>query len=52
MVQTETIAMMMPMLSSLMEQFSIILQDPLQSEDPDDWSLRMEVDAFTLIYFV
>ncbi|THU58040.1 hypothetical protein C4D60_Mb03t09960 [Musa balbisiana] len=41
--KTETIAMMMPMLSSLMEQFSIILQDPLQSEDPDDWSLRMEV---------
>ncbi|XP_064954895.1 uncharacterized protein LOC135582900 isoform X1 [Musa acuminata AAA Group] len=41
--KTETITMMMPMLSSLMEQFSIILQDPMQSEDPDDWSLRMEV---------
>ncbi|KAJ8500349.1 hypothetical protein OPV22_010901 [Ensete ventricosum] len=39
----ETIAMMMPMLNSLMEQFSIILQDPMQSEDPDDWSIRMEV---------
>ncbi|URD91573.1 hypothetical protein MUK42_00986 [Musa troglodytarum] len=41
--KTETLAMMMPMLNSLMEQFSIILQDPMQSEDPDDWSIRMEV---------
>ncbi|XP_074582872.1 uncharacterized protein LOC141839108 isoform X1 [Curcuma longa] len=41
--KSETIAMMTPMLSSMMEQFSIILQDPVKSEDPDDWSIRMEV---------
>ncbi|KAG1326960.1 importin-9 [Cocos nucifera] len=41
--KSETIALIMPMLSSLMEQFSIILQPPVQSEDPDDWSIRMEV---------
>lgn len=44
-VQSETVALIMPMLSSLMEQFSIILQPPVQSEDPDDWSIRMEVTA-------
>lgn len=47
-MQSETIAMMTPMLSSMMEQFSIILQDPVKSEDPDDWSIRMEVDALCL----
>lgn len=26
-----------------MDQFSIILEQPVQSEDPDDWSIRMEV---------
>ncbi|XP_019704252.1 uncharacterized protein [Elaeis guineensis] len=41
--RSETIALIMPMLSSLMEQFSIILQPPVRSEDPDDWSIRMEV---------
>ncbi|XP_026658254.1 importin-9 isoform X2 [Phoenix dactylifera] len=41
--KSETIALIMPMLSSLMEQFSIILQPPVRSEDPDDWSIRMEV---------
>lgn len=33
----------MPMLKPWMEQFSIILGHPVQSEDPDDWSIRMEV---------
>ncbi|XP_020264447.1 importin-9 isoform X2 [Asparagus officinalis] len=41
--KTETIALMMPMVSSLMEHFSTILQPPMQSGDPDDWSIRMEV---------
>lgn len=31
------------MLKPWMEQFSIILGHPVQSEDPDDWSIRMEV---------
>jgi hypothetical protein len=26
-----------------MNQFSLILEHPVQREDPDDWSLRMEV---------
>ncbi|XP_010262045.1 PREDICTED: importin-9 isoform X2 [Nelumbo nucifera] len=43
MYKSETSALMLPMLRSWMEQFSIILQPPVQSEDPDDWSIRMEV---------
>ncbi|XP_050947055.1 uncharacterized protein LOC103489226 isoform X2 [Cucumis melo] len=39
----ETSALVMPMLKPWMEQFSIILGHPVQSEDPDDWSIRMEV---------
>ncbi|PKU87531.1 hypothetical protein MA16_Dca018062 [Dendrobium catenatum] len=42
-LQTETAGLMLEMVNSLMEQFSIILQPPLQSEDPDEWSMRMEV---------
>ncbi|KAI0504408.1 hypothetical protein KFK09_015360 [Dendrobium nobile] len=41
--KTETAGLMLEMVNSLMEQFSIILQPPLQSEDPDEWSMRMEV---------
>ncbi|XP_020110615.1 importin-9 isoform X3 [Ananas comosus] len=41
--KAETSSLMMPMFSSLMEQFSVILQSPVQSEEPDDWSIRMEV---------
>ncbi|KAJ0984431.1 hypothetical protein J5N97_002787 [Dioscorea zingiberensis] len=41
--KTEVMVMMTPMLNSLLEQFSVILQPPVQPEDPDDWGLRMEV---------
>ncbi|KAK2994344.1 hypothetical protein RJ640_017856 [Escallonia rubra] len=41
--KTETSAMMIPMLHAWMDQFSSILQHPVQSEDPDDWTIRMEV---------
>ncbi|RVW45494.1 Importin-9 [Vitis vinifera] len=41
--QTETSNLMMPMLKPWMDQFSTILEHPVQSEDPDDWSIRMEV---------
>lgn len=36
--------MMSPMLQSWINQFSSILEHPVQSEDPADWSIRMEVD--------
>ncbi|KAF3628038.1 putative prolycopene isomerase, chloroplastic-like [Capsicum annuum] len=39
----ETSAMMSPMLQSWINQFSSILEHPVQSEDPDDWGIRMEV---------
>ncbi|GFQ01727.1 importin-9 [Phtheirospermum japonicum] len=41
--KSETSALMLPMLQPWMEQFSIILKHPVLSEDPDDWSIRMEV---------
>lgn len=41
--KTETSALMLPLLQPLMEQFSSILKLPVPSEDPDDWSIRMEV---------
>eukprot|EP00257_Ricinus_communis_P024919 XP_025012333.1 importin-9 isoform X1 [Ricinus communis] len=41
--KTETSALMTPMLQPWMDQFSMILQQPVQSEDPEDWSMRMEV---------
>ncbi|XP_039131884.1 importin-9-like, partial [Dioscorea cayenensis subsp. rotundata] len=41
--KTEVITVMTPMLNSLLEQFSVILQPPVQPEDPDDWGIRMEV---------
>ncbi|MQL84216.1 hypothetical protein Taro_016714 [Colocasia esculenta] len=40
--KTETRALLMPMLKPWMEQFAIILQPQVCSEDPDDWSIRME----------
>ncbi|KAK1311442.1 hypothetical protein QJS10_CPA08g01705 [Acorus calamus] len=49
--KTETIALMKPMLKPWIEQFSHILQPPVQSEDPDDWSIRMEVSK-CLIQFI
>ncbi|CAK9157331.1 unnamed protein product [Ilex paraguariensis] len=39
----ETSALMLPMIQLWMDQFSSILENPVQSEDPDDWSIRMEV---------
>ncbi|CAN4124710.1 unnamed protein product [Withania somnifera] len=41
--KTETSAMMSPMLQSWINQFSSILEHPVRSEEPDDWSIRMEV---------
>ncbi|XP_075096715.1 uncharacterized protein LOC107810364 isoform X1 [Nicotiana tabacum] len=41
--KAETTGMMAPMLPSWIKQFSLILEHPVQSEDPDDWSIRMEV---------
>lgn len=41
--KTETSALMLPMLKPWMDQFSSILENPVQPEDPDDWSIRMEV---------
>ncbi|KAL0396858.1 UNVERIFIED_CONTAM: Importin-9 [Sesamum calycinum] len=41
--KTETSSLMLPMLQPWMEQFSSILKHPVPSEDPDDWSIRMEV---------
>ncbi|KDP29326.1 hypothetical protein JCGZ_18247 [Jatropha curcas] len=41
--KTETSVLMAPMLKPWMDKFSMILEQPVQSEDPDDWSMRMEV---------
>lgn len=41
--KTETSALMSPMVQTWMEQFFIILEQPVHSDDPDDWSIRMEV---------
>ncbi|KAF7827891.1 importin-9 [Senna tora] len=41
--KTETSAVLFPMLKPWMAQFSSILEVPVQSENPDDWSIRMEV---------
>ncbi|XP_021910212.1 importin-9 [Carica papaya] len=42
-VQTETAALMIPMLKPWLDQFSAILEQPVLPEDPDDWGIRMEV---------
>ncbi|CAE5958534.1 unnamed protein product [Arabidopsis arenosa] len=39
----ETTTLVTPVLKVWMNQFSLILEHPVQREDPDDWSLRMEV---------
>ncbi|KAF0904147.1 hypothetical protein E2562_032418 [Oryza meyeriana var. granulata] len=39
----ETVSLMSSMLDPLMEQFSVILNSPVQSHNPDDWSMQMEV---------
>ncbi|CAM0914131.1 unnamed protein product [Alopecurus aequalis] len=39
----ETVSLMTSMLDPLMEQFSIILNSPVLSQNPDDWSMQMEV---------
>ncbi|XP_044490398.1 importin-9 isoform X2 [Mangifera indica] len=36
-------ALMVPMLKPWMDQFSGILEHPVQPEDPDDWGIKMEV---------
>ncbi|XWS64118.1 hypothetical protein CRYUN_Cryun06bG0159400 [Craigia yunnanensis] len=41
--QAETSALIAPMLKPWVDQFSFILEHPVQPEDPDDWSIRMEV---------
>lgn len=41
--KTEVNAIMEPMITTWMDQFSIILEPPVQPEDPDDWCLRMDV---------
>ncbi|KAG8475591.1 hypothetical protein CXB51_032476 [Gossypium anomalum] len=41
--QVESNALMEPMLKPWLDQFSFILEHPVQPEDTDDWSIRMEV---------
>ncbi|KAL5826158.1 hypothetical protein ACOSQ4_017955 [Xanthoceras sorbifolium] len=41
--KTEMYTLMMPMLKPWMVQFAIILEHPVQPEDPDDWGMKMEV---------
>ncbi|KAL6838613.1 hypothetical protein ACP4OV_031570 [Aristida adscensionis] len=39
----DTVSLMTSILDPLIEQFSIILSSPVQSQNPDDWSMQMEV---------
>ncbi|KAK7309960.1 hypothetical protein RJT34_07123 [Clitoria ternatea] len=41
--KAETSSLIVPLLKPWMDQFSYILEIPVQSENPDDWSIRMEV---------
>ncbi|XP_020590450.1 importin-9 isoform X2 [Phalaenopsis equestris] len=41
--EAETAGLLKLVVDFLMEQFSIILQPPMRSDDPDEWSMRMEV---------
>ena len=51
--QTETSSLILPMLKPWMHQFSSILEIPVQSENPDDWSIRMEVCLVLLkVFFI
>uniref|UniRef100_A0A0E0PWB0 Importin N-terminal domain-containing protein n=1 Tax=Oryza rufipogon TaxID=4529 RepID=A0A0E0PWB0_ORYRU len=38
----ETVSLISSMLDPLMEQFSAILNSPVQSHNPDDWNMQME----------
>ncbi|KAI5081597.1 hypothetical protein GOP47_0001340 [Adiantum capillus-veneris] len=40
--QSETKALVSPMLKAWMEQFALILSSPVPYENPDDWGIRME----------
>lgn len=40
------------MLKPWMDQFSSILNLPVQPEDPDDWSIRMEVMFNSFMYVI
>ncbi|KAI3423468.1 uncharacterized protein J3R85_010963 [Psidium guajava] len=40
--QSETNEMINSFLKPWMDEFNIILREPVPSEDPDDWSIRME----------
>ncbi|TVU11657.1 hypothetical protein EJB05_45254 [Eragrostis curvula] len=39
----DIVALITSILDPLIEQFSIILNSPVQSQNPDDWSMHMEV---------
>ncbi|XP_027154698.1 importin-9 isoform X1 [Coffea eugenioides] len=41
--KAETTALMSEMLQLWLDQFCVVLRPPVHSEDPDDWSIRMEV---------
>ncbi|KAL5123520.1 Importin-9 [Glycine soja] len=41
--KAETSSLIVPMLKPWMDQFSSILQIPVQSENPNDWSIKIEV---------
>lgn len=41
--KSEATSLMSQMIQPWMEQFSSILKDPVQFEDPDDWSIRIQV---------
>jgi hypothetical protein len=42
-MQRDTASLITSMLDPLIEQFSIVLNSPVQSQNPDDWSMQMEV---------
>ena len=42
-MRQKPVILMMLMLRTWMDRFSTILGPPVQSKDPDDWSIRMEV---------
>nr|CAB3488054.1 unnamed protein product [Digitaria exilis] len=46
----DTISLMTLILDPLIEQFSIILNSPVQSKNPDDWSMQMEVYTYRLLF--
>ncbi|KAK7407626.1 hypothetical protein VNO78_09583 [Psophocarpus tetragonolobus] len=41
--KAETSSLIFPLLKPWMDQFSSILEIPVQSENPDDWNIKMEV---------